>query len=140
MMMVSAMKIDVTRVPDEGLDLDASYDPVALEMDHKDLQVAGVHLRGRATREQRELFVSAEVAYRLATICARCLEPVQASASKDVFLHYDTTQRLVVDITDDVRQEIMLDLPLTTVCRPDCRGLCIVCGVNLNQGGCPHAA
>ena len=47
-------------------------------------------------------------------------------------------ERDVVDITDDVRQEIMLAYPMIPVCRPDCKGLCSVCGQNLNAGPCQH--
>ena len=136
---VLPMKIDVSRIPEAGLTLDAAYDPAALEMNQDGVQVDGLHLRGRATKEARELFVSAEITCRLTMTCARCLEPVRSDGATDVLLHYDTSRQVVVDITDDVRQEVMLDYPLTAVCRPDCRGLCARCGANLNQGCCPHA-
>lgn len=133
------MKIYVNRIPEEGLALRTAYDPSALEMDRTDVHVAGpVQLDGRATLEARELFISAEVAYRLELTCARCLAPVARDASKSLLLHYDTSQQLVVDITDDVRQEVMLDYPLAALCRPNCRGLCAICGANLNEGPCAH--
>ncbi|MBI2174769.1 MAG: DUF177 domain-containing protein [Candidatus Omnitrophica bacterium] len=44
----------------------------------------------------------------------------------------------VVDITDDVRQEIILAYPMIPVCREDCKGLCISCGQNLNVAACSH--
>ena len=133
------MKIYANRIPDEGLELSAAYDPAKLQMDRADVHVAGlVQLSGRATLEGRELFISAEVEYRLELTCARCLAPVAADASRSLLLHFDTTQQLVVDITQDVRQEVMLDYPMTALCRPECRGLCAVCGANLNDGPCAH--
>jgi len=42
----------------------------------------------------------------------------------------------VIDLTDDVRQTVLLSLPLKHVCREDCRGLCPLCGRNLNEGSC----
>ena len=133
------MKIYVNHVSEDGLDLAAEYDPIALEMNRADAQVAGpIRLEGRATLEAKELFVSAEVAYQLALTCARCLEPVTHRAAKSLFLHYDTTQESVVDITGDVRQEIMLEYPLIALCQPECRGLCTVCGANWNHGTCQH--
>lgn len=42
----------------------------------------------------------------------------------------------VIDITDDVRQTLVLSVPLKLLCREDCRGLCATCGANLNVGSC----
>jgi uncharacterized protein len=42
----------------------------------------------------------------------------------------------VVDITNDIRQEIILAYPMIPICRQTCKGLCAVCGYNLNQGVC----
>lgn len=42
----------------------------------------------------------------------------------------------VIDISDDVRQTILLAVPLKLLCREDCRGLCAGCGVNLNSEAC----
>ena len=44
----------------------------------------------------------------------------------------------MVDITDDVRQEIILAYPMIPICAPGCKGLCPACGWNLNQGSCVH--
>jgi uncharacterized protein len=42
----------------------------------------------------------------------------------------------VIDMADDVRQTVLLAVPLKNVCREDCRGLCPQCGRNLNDGAC----
>jgi len=42
----------------------------------------------------------------------------------------------VIDITEDVRQTVLLSVPLKRLCRPGCRGLCPECGKNLNEGPC----
>ncbi len=47
---------------------------------------------------------------------------------------------LVLDVTEVVRQHLLLALPMVPVCRPDCRGLCPRCGTNLNERDCGHAA
>ena len=134
------MKIYANRIPEDGLELEAAYDPAVLQMDRSGVHVAGpVQLHGRVTLEAKELFVSAELAYRLELACARCLAPVASEASKSLLLHYDTTQQMMVDITEEVRQEVMLEYPLTVLCRPECRGLCAVCGVNRNERVCAHA-
>ena len=41
-----------------------------------------------------------------------------------------------IDVSSDVVQAMSLGLPMKPLCRPDCRGLCPVCGQNLNEGSC----
>ncbi|MGC9319392.1 MAG: YceD family protein [Armatimonadota bacterium] len=45
-----------------------------------------------------------------------------------------------VDLSELVRQLLVLHLPARSLCRPDCKGLCPQCGANLNEGpcGCEH--
>jgi uncharacterized protein len=42
----------------------------------------------------------------------------------------------IIDMTEAVRQYILLTTPMKPLCREDCAGLCPVCGHNLNQGPC----
>ena len=46
------------------------------------------------------------------------------------------------DLTDDIRQNIILNLPMKLLCRESCKGLCTNCGANLNekQCDCKHTA
>ncbi len=53
---------------------------------------------------------------------------------EDVYLVADSTTQ--VDITDSVRQSLLLAVPLRKVCREDCKGLCPTCGANLNDDPC----
>lgn len=43
-----------------------------------------------------------------------------------------------LDLTEIVRQDLTLALPLAPVCRNNCQGLCPVCGKNRNQEVCDH--
>lgn len=42
----------------------------------------------------------------------------------------------LIDLTAIVREAFFLWLPMKPLCRPDCKGLCPVCGKNLNEGTC----
>ena len=35
-----------------------------------------------------------------------------------------------------INSEILINLPEKVLCRPDCRGICSICGHNLNDGEC----
>jgi uncharacterized protein len=44
----------------------------------------------------------------------------------------------VIDLDPIVREQLLLALPVTVVCREDCKGLCTVCGQDLNESDCGH--
>jgi len=84
--------------------------------------------------------------------CVRCLELYEQPlvADFDEVFSYKTVDftesGLTVpedgnlDLDPVVREYLMLDSPLKPLCRPDCQGLCTVCGENLNLGTCEHQA
>jgi len=48
-------------------------------------------------------------------------------------VYFDGT---LLDVADQVRQTILLTVPMRALCREDCRGLCGSCGINLNSETC----
>eukprot|EP00850_Spirogloea_muscicola_P008099 SM000042S15366 [mRNA] locus=s42:608867:611201:+ [translate_table: standard] len=50
-------------------------------------------------------------------------------------LHFPATAQ-EVDISTYIRDSVHLEIPIRKLCREACRGLCIVCGVNLNKAPC----
>ena len=45
-------------------------------------------------------------------------------------------ERHILDLTEAVRQYVLLAIPMKPICREGCAGLCPSCGHNLNQGPC----
>lgn len=41
-----------------------------------------------------------------------------------------------IDLSELIRADILLELPLKNLCSPDCKGLCPICGANLNNNPC----
>ncbi len=70
--------------------------------------------------------------------CGRCLAPVSRRIETDDFKCFIETPHgmEVCDISEDIRTEMTLALPMNLLCRDDCRGLCPVCGENLNLKRC----
>jgi uncharacterized protein len=99
-----------------------------------------------------EIVVRGTVKGRLRQECRRCLEPVAGKFSEEVTMVFvpstsegveeDGDVRLFddhvaeLDLSDSVREEILLAIDLFVVCDPDCRGLCPQCGVNRNIESC----
>jgi uncharacterized protein len=42
----------------------------------------------------------------------------------------------ILDLSEVLRQNLLLAVPMQPLCRPDCAGLCPTCGQDLNEGAC----
>jgi len=58
----------------------------------------------------------------------------QESEQEDVF----ALEGDVLDVSDVVRQNLLVEITQFPLCRPDCKGLCPQCGANLNHTTCIH--
>ncbi len=95
------------------------------------------------------VLVSGTAVVPLSGECARCLEPVgntltvdlqelyaYPESTTDVTAEDDETARMEGDLLDlepVLRDGVVLALPLTPLCRPDCAGLCAECGERLDD-------
>lgn len=84
------------------------------------------------------------------TQCARCLKPVDGVCSiefsRDVALQLESENEeeeyllvgegSLINIDEAVSQELLLSLPLRSLCKEDCAGLCPKCGCDLNVTKC----
>jgi uncharacterized protein len=80
--------------------------------------------------------------------CMRCLEPADAvhvidareisqpGAGEELDSPYVSEGTL--DLSAWARDALALDLPRAILCRPDCAGLCVICGTDLNVAGPEH--
>ncbi len=50
--------------------------------------------------------------------------------------YFTIDERHILDLTEAIRQYVLLVIPMKPLCRQDCAGLCPSCGHNLNQGCC----
>ena len=79
-------------------------------------------------------------------VCSRCLTPVSVNRVESFKEKYGEGDDLpddvlpyngeYIDLTDTVREVLILSEPMQVLCRPDCKGLCPQCGANLNDGPC----
>jgi uncharacterized protein len=60
--------------------------------------------------------------------------PPEENESEDYFILPEGTPEF--DFSELVREKIILSVEMKPLCRTDCRGLCPICGANLNQTSC----
>lgn len=104
-----------------------------------------------------DVFVRGTLRTTVRLACRRCLSPVEQDVDETVDLLFAEAGEEDVDgevytlpargdeldLTDAVREQVLLDLPEFALCGEECRGLCPTCGANLNEGACecvPEAA
>jgi uncharacterized protein len=107
---------------------------------------AGIPLRADLVLEGASggMVVRGRVSVVARHTCRRCLtewtEPVEIEVFEMLGRDPEAEYRLAGDEADlevPLRDAVLLALPLRPLCRPDCLGLCDVCGADLNTGSCP---
>lgn len=132
------MKISVKKMKDDQPQTyEEELDPAALDMDTDVMHFSEpIRVRAEAVKDGDDLTVETHVEGERTFDCSLCLEEFNNLFEKDFTLHYDIKGLDSVVIDPDVREEIILDHPIRILCRPDCKGLCLTCGANLNEGVC----
>jgi uncharacterized protein len=82
-----------------------------------------------------DVVISGQISTRIGFVCARCLENFERAVSLD-FQQVFGLDLEEFDVTEDIREAVYIDLPLTPICREGCLGLCPMCGKNRNQSDC----
>lgn len=104
-----------------------------------------------ANRENKLLLISGSVDIEVGIPCGRCLEEVPTQICFDIDKELKVENGVVVDeemeetdyligfeldVDKLVYAEILVNWPMKVLCKEDCKGICKVCGMNLNKGTC----
>ncbi len=116
----------------------------------------------KVTRLTEGLLVQGDVNAQVALECSRCLDdfllPVDARLEEQFqptidiesghpikraeYEQDDNAFMLdpnhLMDLTEPIRQALLVALPMRPLCRDDCKGLCSLCGANRNFEDCGH--
>ncbi len=132
------MKIFVNQVSSEGLFLEEDVDAAELDLETELIKPGScLKLKARVWRISNALTVDLNIKTRLRASCSRCLEDFVWELNKDVRLTYPLdSSSTFIDLNPGIREEVILDYPIKSLCNPNCKGLCKKCGNNLNQEKC----
>ena len=134
------IKFSVSRLDKEPIELQGTEPAGFLGLAPDDVYSAASEVAYdlRVSRVSGGALVSGVCRAVIAGECGRCLDPVEREISAEkIEFFVDLAQAAEeVDISEDIRSELLLELPMILLCREDCRGLCPVCGKNLNSGSC----
>ncbi len=104
----------------------------------------------RATRTPQGILLQGDFQALIDLECVRCLTDFRQMQKIDFTELYAFSKRYVtdsglimpetgiIDLTPVLREYLLLEIPISPLCRPDCKGLCPICGNNLNESTCNH--
>lgn len=133
------------------LDIECSPEEIDLEFDGVAF-VGKVSIKPSIVRQASKIYIKSIIWTNIEMECCRCLEPVSVRLDAISEIQYLPLPKLVkdriddigigyyseeyIDISDEVRESLILEIPMTVLCSENCKGLCPHCGKNLNFGKC----
>ena len=151
------MIIDLASAQTTPKPLNAYVDGAQIDLDEEGAISGTAHFDGEFFRESAKTHLRGTVTAEVELLCTRCAVPLTRSlaiAFEDVFVDAaeeirekdleipvsDLDEQLVaeneIDLTDVIREQILLNLPEQVLCKEDCKGLCPHCGTNRNLKDC----
>jgi len=160
------MEFKVADLEREPIDFDLELTPGRVDFGGEAEQEGNLATSGRAEviHEHRgpkdvvaDIRLRGHYAGKFQVPCARCVEAVDIRLESDFDLifrpigtdagasersitapeteigYYQKDSLLLEDV---LREQVLLSLPVRTLCKPDCKGLCPRCGQNLNSQQC----
>jgi uncharacterized protein len=121
------------------------------------LSLGPVQWRGQVVFTDPGYYLKARLSYEQTLSCNRCLKPIVDHAEPEVELMVLVERPRAVagehELKEDelgvltvpeelletdpiLLEQLQLNVPMMPLCRPDCQGLCPVCGADRNDGEC----
>lgn len=115
------------------------------EFFNEDLYIKGEFRVNNIHKTQIEF--EGRIEFQLELVCDRCLTRFKKNFSEQVLfilkkdylgdeLDIINFTDYLCDITDYIKDIVVTSLPVKTLCKEDCKGICQKCGVNLNKEKC----
>lgn len=108
-----------------------------------------VSVKGRIFNKAGVVYLQCKLGMTISHVCDRCLKEYERSYSYDCdhivvpSVSSDNDEYIVADsesieLNEIAVTDLLLQLPTKNLCKEDCKGLCMVCGCDLNEGDCVH--
>jgi uncharacterized protein len=152
--------VDLKDLAHEKLSFEASFEPGVVDFGSENVQQVGLlNWSASAERAGNEIRIAGSLNTSVELPCSRCLEAARIAISKpfDLFFRqrdeemFDEDEEIELTeretrtafftgtqlaVSDILREQILLALPMKALCTVDCKGLCPRCGTNLNSCTC----
>ncbi len=152
------MIIDLIALTKFTLDFDYTLDQATIDLEGANAKLKSpIRVTGKLTKKITGALIEGEIAAIAELECTRCLQIVERelrfsfqsefvtaenyTAAKEAELQNADLDAAIfagdkIDVSELVREQILLNLPEQVFCREDCQGLCEKCGANRNLLDC----
>ena len=155
------MLIDLKTISTEELEINETLDKDWWRASVEDAPVLGLatplRVRVKASKVGDKYLLAGRVSGAVSLKCDRCLEAFrsdleipfsvflvspksgQSEAEAELLdedLEVDFIHGETLDLDATIKEQIFLSLPMKSICKEECLGLCLLCGANLNEGPC----
>jgi uncharacterized protein len=145
------MKVLISEIPDEGIDVEHE------ETVESDTIISPIKARLKIMKVGSEVIVKGEVMADTRLQCSRCIMDFEHQLSVQVDVVYHPLEELKgeerneimsgelamdfykedeMDLITLMKEQILLNIPMKPLCTDSCKGICRICGKNLNEGEC----
>ena len=155
---LSVMIVDITTLQSPILPLDFELQPEEVNLVDESIELkSAVKVTGELKRGIVQTDIAGTIAAEVSLECSRCLKTVEQNLEMPFAAAYiaeeDYTQAKEaelnetdldvsmfagdkIDLTELVREQILLSVPTQILCKEDCQGLCEKCGADRNLIDC----
>ena len=100
--------------------------------------IGEIKIVGEVVDDDEKLKICGKIFCRRKFICDKCLSESEESQIHDFEEELDGEEIVdgFVDVSEIVRDTLIISQPIKSLCKVDCKGLCPSCGKNLNEGDC----
>lgn len=133
------ISIIVSRVTADGglLEGEESGSVINIEPESGLIPVHGLNYKIKAVLVNNDILVTGGVRMSFKCVCDNCLAEFELKIKNEAVCHlYEKTGACEIDLTEDIREDILINLPHRVLCRKNCKGFCFNCGQNLNLKRC----
>lgn len=131
------MRIKLDRIPPAGVVVNDTIGAAELDLGPEMTLETPIAAEAQVHRITNAVHVELELTGAVVLSCTRCLNDIRKRLEKHLTLDYVVEPRQrEIDLDPEIREELIMDIQLKNLCRPDCKGLCVRCGANLNEGNC----
>ena len=133
------MKVNLRLLPPGGISVEGTEEASIIDISDPVADVSQpVSYQLRVVRAGQTLVVRGSLETGVTLTCSRCLEKFPAPLlvpgfGRELELLGDES---IIDLTGDIREDIILAIPVKPLCRADCQGLCPICGADRNRKDC----
>lgn len=114
-----------------------AYDAKSIDVEFPDmLFTKPLAIEGQIEKSAGTLRFQGQLTTSIRRTCGKCLKETEGTLSLDFDWIFDLTGKDVVEPVENVRELVILEHPLVHLCKPACKGLCPVCGIDRNEVTC----